>query len=223
MIDLDRYPIHDRTLAAYVAVLDPLLHTYRDQGWCRIAGFLRASAIESLVREAAQLAPLGHRPGEVPSMVTVAADLFSAVSNLRAIHQSDDVVAFLADVSSTPTLARSADALTGLNLTVMLNGDASPGERVAAGVTAYLLVQGAGQGGSTILAAADTTTVEVDLAPGDLLVVDRTRLDRRVGPVSGPTPRYEARLALRTHSDDTVSDAQKLVTYGRLVAQRRRG
>jgi len=44
VIDTDRYPIHERSLAAYVAMLDPLLHAFRSQGWCRIEGFLEASA-----------------------------------------------------------------------------------------------------------------------------------------------------------------------------------
>jgi hypothetical protein len=55
LIDLDRYPIHELTSAARVAVVEHARSEMQDDGCCRLSGFVRLEAVERMRAEATAL------------------------------------------------------------------------------------------------------------------------------------------------------------------------
>nr|AGC71294.1 hypothetical protein [uncultured bacterium A1Q1_fos_515] len=139
-VDLDRYPFHDADLIANAH------RAFVDEGVCILPGFVRADAVDELVRECAALAPLAHRshvrgtpylappatdrPADHPlralvdnRLEVVAYDQFPDGSLLRALYEWDDLLRFVAAVLGVDELHRYADPFGALNLAVMREGD----------------------------------------------------------------------------------------------------
>jgi hypothetical protein len=57
LIDLDRYPIHELTSSARAAVVDAARAAMRDDGCCRLSGFIRLAAVDRMRLEATALHP----------------------------------------------------------------------------------------------------------------------------------------------------------------------
>jgi hypothetical protein len=170
LVDLDRFPIHDQTLAAYVALVDAAREQYRARRNAVLPGFVRAGELASLRDECARLAPLGHRhadqltvflgvgqtdvPADDPRRrllehrsVTVAGDLIPPGSPLRRLYEWDPFTRFVADVAGEPHLFRSADRLSALNVSVMSDGDEIGWHFDPAAVAVTLVINGALAGG----------------------------------------------------------------------------
>jgi hypothetical protein len=141
LVDTERYPFDDGTVAA----------THREQlrerGVSVLPGFVRADAVDRLVAEADELAPLAHHqdvrgtpylerpsPSDWPddhprrtfdrsSVRVVAYDQIPHRSLIRALYEDDAFLAFLSVVLGRSPLYRYADPLGALNLAVMCDGD----------------------------------------------------------------------------------------------------
>lgn len=142
VVDLDRYPILDLDGPLVRAQQDALAST----GVCILPGFLRPAAVEKLMAESDDLAPLAYLsdvagspylevpadswPAEHPRRAVVhtrlravAYDQFPEGSILRDLYEDDALMDFIGAVLGHSRLYRYADPLGALNLAVMEEGD----------------------------------------------------------------------------------------------------
>lgn len=119
---------------------------FQAHGICVLPGLLRDEAVQRLIAECEELAPLGHRSSSRANpyladpvsdaapddprgaviesqVVAVAYDLFPPHSLLRRLYEWDGLLQFIAAVLDRGPLHRYADPFGALNLAVMENGD----------------------------------------------------------------------------------------------------
>lgn len=146
-VDLDRYPLHDRTRPDYAALVGHAAAALRQSGCCELPGFLTPAGIALASEQARRLAPRAFASASTKTAYLSDADPHFPNDHARGVLQAsavkviayDDVPAqdivrrlyewpaldqFLADVLGLPVLYRYADPLGALNLAVMGDGDA---------------------------------------------------------------------------------------------------
>jgi hypothetical protein len=146
LVDLERYPLLEPDSEVMAGVLAGAREQLSRIGAAELPGFVREEAMELLLADAAELAPLAWRSGgpgrvylapteeEFPdghprrwvqsySLAAVAYDLFPPSSPLRALYEWDPVMRFVEMIVGRGQLYRYADACGALNLSVMSAGD----------------------------------------------------------------------------------------------------
>jgi hypothetical protein len=257
LVDGDRYPIADlssdgaRSLAARCrAELD-------ESGVSILPGFLTADAIAQAVSEAAKLAPLGHHSDvegtpylELPDdgwseghprvtwahtrLTATAYDRFPPGAVLRALYESDALLAFLSCALGFEVF-RYDDPLGGLNLASMYDGDALAWHYDQTDFVVSVAVQESERGGdfecvpstrtfddehyddvATILRGdADERVVTIPMTPGTLMLFEGRHTLHRVSPIGGTRPRYVGLFGYDRKPGTCSSELLRLIRYGR--------
>jgi hypothetical protein len=145
-VDLERYPIFDLGGDRGRQLVSDMQTQLTSTGVCVVEQFIQPDALERLVAEADELAPLAYLSdvtgtpyiepprAEFPAghprrtlvhtrLRAVAYDLFPSASGLRQLYESDELMRFLGTVLEKSPLYRYADPLGALNLAVMTDGD----------------------------------------------------------------------------------------------------
>ena len=171
LVDLERYPITDLSCDAG----ETLLGSCRDQiaagGACLLDGFIRQTAIETMVSETESLIPLSNyyasctttpyqetvhpdedtrHPRKSPrtsSNHVLAYDLIPSQAGVRQLYESETMLQFVAAVLGLTTLHRYADALGALNIAVNMAGDHNGWHFDQCDFVTSVLIREAGAGG----------------------------------------------------------------------------
>jgi len=144
VVDLDRYPVHDR--AARAPLAGALSRELAKRSVAVLPGFVRPRALAQMVSDCDELLALSHRSESVSSpylsapdpslsdghprgrsqhseVETVAYDLVPEGSPTRTLYESDELLGFLGEVLEVDELFRYADPFGALNLSTMRYGD----------------------------------------------------------------------------------------------------
>jgi hypothetical protein len=139
LIDLERYPITDRSSPAYLELVERSRSLLGQEGVAIFPGFIRHESVANMAQQTLALHPrmfhfrekhtVYFKPQEEgvdadhplrrlmdTAKDTVAYADIPADNQVRHIYQSDDVLAFIRDVLNLDTLYRHADPLAALNL-----------------------------------------------------------------------------------------------------------
>jgi len=146
LVDLDRYPITERSSDAYAAVVADARAELAATGAAELSGFLSPAGLDAALADAVAVEASAHR-SEGPATAyldwpdldqpeghprrwlgtaavgAVAWDLFPPTSPIRALYEWEPLRAFVEDVLDRGELFRYADPLGGLNLATMGAGD----------------------------------------------------------------------------------------------------
>jgi hypothetical protein len=264
VVDLERYPIEDLESAAAVALARRCRAELDDTGVSILPGFLTDTAIAVAVAESVALAPLGHPSDvegtpylELPAngwpdghprvtwehtrLTAVAYDRFPADSVLRALYESDALLAFLARALGFEVF-RYDDPLGGLNLAAMYDGDRLAWHYDQTDFVVSLAVQESESGGdfecvpatrtadderyddvAAILAGDTSRLVTIPMTPGTLMLFEGRHTLHRVSPITGARPRYVGLFGYDRNPGTCSSELLRLIRYGRTVAAGRTG
>jgi hypothetical protein len=258
LVDLARYPIHEPTGAGTALVAD-CRRQLGASGSCNLDGFLLPPAIAAMAEEAHRLEPLAHRmPGsrstpylEAPdetvpedhprrrtqptSVGAIAYDFIPAVSPLRRLYESSDLLAFLEAALGKGSLYRYADPLGALNIAVMTAGERLAWHFDQTDFVVSILLQDCERGGDfeyvpnirrpgeenfgkvkRVLDGDATDVIRLDARPGTLALFQGRYSVHRVTPIEGAVPRYIALLGYDTKPGTMSSDRLKQRRYGRI-------
>ncbi len=139
IVDLQLYPVHDRSAPAYRALVERSRAVLAEEGAVTFPGFVRDTVIAHMAAQAMSLRSrmfrfrdehtvyfkpqeeIGDATHPLRRLVetekdTVAYADIPADNLTRRLYQSDDVLAFVNDVLDQGTLYRHADPLAALNL-----------------------------------------------------------------------------------------------------------
>lgn len=146
IVDLDRYPIHDTSSAAYRAVRDDARASLRHDGCAVIKDLVRADALAAMSAESHAIKPAthysdtkinayfgtehdpslpDHHPGNIfieRSSGFTPGDAFPATSPIDAMYRWEPLLAFVADCLETPALHCYSDPLACLTINVLNPG-----------------------------------------------------------------------------------------------------
>jgi hypothetical protein len=230
----------------------------RERGVSVLPGFVSAGVIDAMVAECDALAteayhqdvqgtpylelPAEGWPGGHPratwarsSVHTIGYDQFPLGSLLRALYESDDLLAFLGRILGREPLHRYADPIGALNLAVMVEGDVLDWHFDQTDFVVSLAIQSSERGGdfenaamlrsaddehydavARVLSGAARDSIVVEpMTPGTLMLFEGRHSLHRVTPVEGPRPRYVALFGYDTKPDTMSSDLLKQIRYGR--------
>jgi hypothetical protein len=256
LVDVARYPIDAPDAAECVALAQRCRAELDDNGVSILPGFLRADALARAVVESEALAPLGHpsdvegtpylelpadgwEPGqprvtwEHTRLTAVAYDQFPPGSVLRALYESDELLAFLSR-SLGFTVYRYDDRLGGLNLAAMYDGDRLAWHYDQTDFVVSLAVQESSTGGdfecvprtrtpdderyddvAAILAGDASRVATVPMTPGTLMLFEGRHTMHRVSPIGGARPRYVGLFGYDRKPGTCSSELLRLIRYGR--------
>lgn len=263
LVDLGRYPVTDLggrggVVAAHHAT------ELRTHGVSILPGFIRAEALPALVAECEELAAGAYLqdvqgtpylelpdaeawPANHPRLAwsrsavrTVAYDRFHpTASPLRAIYESDALLAFLARILDRSPLYRYADPLGAMNLAVMDEDDTLGWHFDQTDFVVSLAIQASDAGGEfenvqrlrwvegggiderydavarVLDGDAPDLVTTVAMTPGTLMVFEGRWSLHRVTPVVGPTTRHVALFGYDTKPGTMSSELLKAIRYGR--------
>jgi len=145
VVDLQRYPIDERHSGAGRKLVEELRRELRDEGQCRLGGFLRPTAVERLVTDVLRVEHHAYfglteaspyfndRDASLPDdhprnirtrreLGLVAADLIPPASGLHRLYESDVLREFFAALLDKETLHPLADPFQKVSITVMPAG-----------------------------------------------------------------------------------------------------
>jgi hypothetical protein len=180
--------------------------------------------------------PEGHprRAHSRSALSAIAYDQFPADSPLRALYESDELLADIEDLLDRRPLHRYADPLGALNVAVMDEGDELGWHFDMTDFVVSIALQASTAGGefeaatnlrsadderyddvAAVLGGDDERVTVFEMTPGTLMLFEGRNSLHRVTPVVGPQPRYVALLAFDTKPDTDSSELLKLVRYGR--------
>lgn len=170
LIDLERYPIHQRGPERDAVLAQVRADLARD-GCAVLKRFLRPEALTPLVAEADAVSRHGHRsfnrtnpyftaddpslPSDDPrrqffdrSNTFIAADCFSADGPLRQIHDSEGFDGFIQDCLQEQQFYRYADPLADVIINMAEEGNGFPWHFDTNNFTVTLAIQNAEEGGA---------------------------------------------------------------------------
>ncbi len=170
MVDLHRYPLLTLSGPAGQALVETARSQLSESGACELAGFVTDTGVETLRRDAMQLAGLAHRSGgmgtaylEAPDLTrpaehprrwvgpystgAVAYDLFPAKSPLRRLYEWEPLARLVESVLDRGPVYPYADPFGALNLAVMQEGDQLQWHFDQTDFVVSLAIQPADQGG----------------------------------------------------------------------------
>jgi hypothetical protein len=221
-----------------------------------LPGFLSESATATAVGEAEALAPFGH-PSDVEGtpylelpddgwtaghprvtwdhtrLTAVAYDQYPTGSVLRTLYESDAVLAFLSRALGFEVY-RYDDALGGLNLAAMYDGDRLAWHYDQTDFVVSVAVQESATGGdfecvpatravdderyddvAAILAGDESRVVTIPMTPGTLMLFEGRHTLHRVSDIGGPRPRYVGLFGYDRKPGTCSSELLRLIRYGR--------
>lgn len=195
-INAERYRLDDPALISHTK------HQMHNEGVCVLPQFITSSAVQSMVDECHNLAPLAHRsaPKRNPyltqasgegtatavlydSLEVLAYDHFPTTSMLRQLYESDDVLEFIRACLGVEELYRYADPFGALNVSIMRDGDVLDWHFDMTDFVVSIALQSSTSGGD--FENASRIRDEGDRAIAELLAGDRARV--RVEPMSAGT------------------------------------
>jgi hypothetical protein len=171
LVDLERYPIEDPTSPEGRKLVEFCRSELQTAGACRLHGFLRPEATETMAGEAAELAPLSYpnddthnvyfedvdeslpeddprRMMEHTAQKAVAWDHIPQGASLRRFYEWDVLTDFIAAALGKEKLYRSADPLGACNITVFDEGDELGWHFDRSEFSVTLMLQKAEEGGT---------------------------------------------------------------------------
>ena len=199
LVDLDRYPIADLSCEAGAAFLGECQRQMEELGWCNLAEFLRAEAIEQLNTEAKDLLPTAevlhvkrniYQGAIDPSLpeddlrrkefthvaVQLADDQIPENTALKQLYQSELLTEFVRRVQKKEQLYRCADEFQALNVVALHPESWHAWHYDTTECTVTLLLQAAETGGEfTFLPNSRTDEGEDREAVDRLLAGDMSR------------------------------------------------
>ena len=232
LVDTDRWPLDDD------ALVSRLNATFVDENIVVMPGFIKSSALPSLIAECDALATIAYHTDVNANLDVVAYDQFPTDSVIRAIYEWDPLMHFVARVLGEKELFRYADPFGALNLAVMRDGHELGWHFDQTDFVVSIALQPSAEGGHfenvpRIRSAdndnADTVAairrgdrndlVRIEpMTPGTLMVFNGRYSYHRVSQVRGDVPRHVALLAYDTKPGTDSNDELKLGRYGRLPA-----
>jgi hypothetical protein len=247
-------------------VIDEYRAQLHARGVCVIPGYVPADDIARMVKECDALAPGAYHQDvqgtpylEMPSddwpdghprvtwtrsaVHTLGYDQLPTTSLIRQLYESDEFLAFLADVLERAPLYRYADPIGALNVAVMTDGDVLGWHYDQTDFVVSLAIQSSEVGGdfenvallrdgdderyddvAAILRGDERDRVVVEpMTPGTLMIFEGRRSLHRVTPIEGERPRYVALFGYDTKPDTTSSNLLKQIRYGRTEPLRAAG
>jgi hypothetical protein len=262
IVDLARYPIDDLGASDGQAFLQDCRRTLRRDGALLLPGFVRAALLPRLIAEAEAGgararhfvrhfpygdATDGDRPetrGLPPddprrfvsrtALQFVADDLIPGDSPLRALYEWPGMASFLAAVLGKAALWPRRDGLSGLNYTVMGEGDEQAWHYDESHFVTTILLQAPEAGGrfeyvrglrgpegddlegvKLAIAGRHPELVRAPLEPGTLCLFEGRFAFHRATPVAGPRRRLLALLAFDERPGVRISDELAEAFYAR--------
>lgn len=232
LVDVDRWPMDDDALASR------LNKTFIDENIVVLPGFIKESALPSLVSECDELARIAYHTDVNANLDVVAYDQFPADSVIRAIYEWDPLMHFVARVLGEKELFRYADPFGALNLAVMRDGHELGWHFDQTDFVVSIALQPSTEGGHfenvPRIRSADNDNEQViadvrsggrddlvrvePMTPGTLMVFNGRWSYHRVSQVRGNVPRHVALLAYDTKPGTDSNTELKLGRYGRLPA-----
>ncbi len=259
-VDLARYPIADPNRPAGRALIARMREEMADRGACCLRNFIRPDALERLRGEAESLAHLAYGgpteatpyffnyrigagkgyPADHPTRRTsprrlgqVAGDLIPEAAQLRRIHRSPGLTAFLAEVLGERALYPLADRLQSLNISVMEEGGCQQWH-FDRGKSAITLLAQAPEGGGRfeyvpdirsdhsenfaavgrVLDGDRANVRTVEIAAGTLMLFRGHYALHRVTPVEGKRRRLQLIRAYADRADQQGSAESSRLHYG---------
>lgn len=237
-----------------------------DRGVSVLPGFVSEAGVAAMVAECDELAGAAYHQDvqgtpylELPaddwpeghprttwtrsSVHTLGYDQLPGGSLVRAVFESDELLAFLEDVLGRGRLYRYADPIGALNVAVMTEGDELGWHYDQTDFVVSIALQSSDAGGdfenvahlradgderyddvAGILAGGARDRVVVEpMTPGTLMLFEGRRSLHRVTPVVGARPRYVALLGYDTKPDTRSSELLKQIRYGRTEPLRAAG
>lgn len=257
VVDTDRYPIDDLDSEAGRALIERCRADLAATGACQLDGFLRAGAVERLTQEALALSDQGfpneavHNvyfedvDGSLPeddarrimqraSQSTIAYDMIPADAGIRALYESDALLAFVGAALDKRPFYRNADPLGALNLVYYGEGDELGWHFDRAEFVVTLMLQPAAEGGDFEYApnlrnAADenypavqrllqgdrTDVIHLPSRAGTLAFFRGRHSIHRVTPIKGDVLRTNAVLSFAEKPDHRLNQLTQELFYGR--------
>ncbi len=263
-VDLERYPIADLKSPAARALIARMREEMANLSACCLRNFIRPEALEKLRGEAESLAHLAYGgpteatpyffnyrigegkgyPEDHPTRRTsprrlsqVAGDLIPEDAQLRRIHRSPSLIAFLAKALGERALYPLADRLQSLNISVMEEGGCQQWH-FDRGKSAVTLLAQAPEGGGRFeyvpdLRSEDSENFEavgrvldgyrenvrtVEITAGTLMLFRGHYSLHRVTPVEGTRRRLQLILAYADRADQQGSAESSRLHYGTRAA-----
>lgn len=232
LVDSDRWPMNDDALTS------ELNRTFLDENIVVMPGFIKESALPSLVAECDELARIAYHTDVNANLDVVAYDQFPSDSVIRAIYEWDPLMEFVARVLGEKKLFRYADPFGALNLAVMRDGHELGWHFDQTDFVVSIALQPSAEGGyfenvprirskdndnaqtvADVRSGGRTDLVRVEpMTPGTLMVFNGRWSYHRVSQVHGDIPRHVALLAYDTKPGTDSNTELKLGRYGRLPA-----
>ena len=257
LVDRDRYPIANLESPAARALAARCRAELDESGVSILPGFLTPDAVAQAVSESVDLAPLGH-PSDVEGtpylelpddgwpeghprvtwahtrLTATAYDRFPPGTVLRALYESDELLAFLSCALGFEVF-RYDDPLGGLNLASMYDGDTLAWHYDQTDFVVSVAVQESETGGdfecvsntrtadderydevAAILAGdADARVATIPMTPGTLMLFEGRHTLHRVSPIGGARPRYVGLFGYDRKPGTCSSELLRLIRYGR--------
>ncbi len=256
------HPLHNLTTPAGAAFLEQCRQHLRRDGALALPGFVRPEVLPGLVAEAeagaSRSRPFLHHfqfgsgtseetyeleglPADDPrrfrsrtALTFVGEHLIPATSWLRRLYNWPPMMDFVSQVLQLPRLYRRSDGLSGINYTVMGEGDEQSWHFDQAHFITSILLQSAEAGGDfeyvrglrsdagddlaglkLALAGRHPALVRLELDPGTLLLFEGRFAFHRATPIVGARRRCLALLAFDCKPGISIDDDLAEVFYGR--------
>ena len=170
VIDLDRYPLHERDGRAHDRLIEQCRDELAGDGCCVLKGFVTPASVARVVAEAERLAPQAHRsearhnpyfsdddpalPETHPRRVFqtrtngfVCGDLIEPDSDLRLFFDHPATTAFVTEAFGKEVLFQYADPLAAMPINAMRPGDQFPWHFDTNEFAVTIVIQPAEEGG----------------------------------------------------------------------------
>lgn len=230
LVDTDRWPMDDDALASR------LQDTFSRENIVVMPGFIKESALPSLVVECDELAKVAYHTTTNANLEVVAYDQFPNDSVIRQLYEWDPLMEFVARILGEEKLFRYADPYGALNLAVMRDGHELGWHFDQTDFVVSIALQPSLEGGHfenvSRIRSVDDDNVETvaavrrgeredlvriePMTPGTLMIFNGRWSYHRVSTVHGSVPRHVALLAYDTKPGTDSNDELKLGRYGRL-------
>ncbi len=261
-LNLADYPIADLTTPVGAKFLSQCRHRLQQDGALALPGFLTPDVLPALIAEAelgaGQSRPFLHHfqfgsgasnetydleglPADDPrrfrsrtALTFVGEHFIPASSWLRQLYSWPPMIDFIAQVLQLPQLYRRSDGLSGINYTVMGEGDEQSWHFDEAHFITSILLQPAQAGGDfeyvrglrsetgddldglkLALVGRHPDLIRLQLDPGTLLLFKGRYAFHRATPIVGPLRRSLALLAFDRRPGIFIDDDLAEVFYGR--------
>lgn len=264
-VNLRNFPIHDLESVEGQAFLHQCRERLKRDGSLALPGFLSDDVLPAMAQEA-ETGAEGSRPFEHhfqfgtgksdetydvddladddprrflsrTALTFVGEHLIPDSSFLRELYNWPPMMEFIAQVLQLPQLYRRNDRLSGVNYTVMNEGDEQSWHYDEAHFITTILLQSSEGGGAfeyvrnlrddseddlkgvkMALAGTHPNQISLKVEPGTLLLFEGRYAFHRATPIEGKRRRCLALLAFDQQPGNTINDDLAEVFYGRRVS-----